>query len=272
MSGWTAGRCPANGIELHYLRTGGDKPPVVLLHGLTASGACWTPVAQALESECDLVLPDARGHGSSGVPAGGYRYGDFAADVVALMDALGLAAPVLLGHSMGGMTAAVVASRDPRRLSGLVLVDPTFLGPERQREVYESDVAEQHQRVLGRPKAELLADIRRRHAHRSTELVELLAEAKLRTDARAFDVLTPPNPDFRLLVQQLAVPTLLVIGDSEAGAVVSREVAADLARLNPILRVERIAGAGHGIPYDQPRPLANVVHEFVRTLRDCACS
>jgi pimeloyl-ACP methyl ester carboxylesterase len=54
---------------------------------------------------------------------------------------------------------------------------------------------------------------------------------------------------------------LLVIGD--VGAVVSCEVAADLARLNPKLRVEQIVDAGHGIPYDQPERLATVVQAFL---------
>jgi N-formylmaleamate deformylase len=261
MTEWVAGRCRANGVELHYLRTGGDKPPVVLLHGLTANGACWTPLARALESDYDVVLPDARGHGKSGVPANGYRYENLAADVVGLMAALGLTAPVLLGHSMGGMTAAVVASQNPRLLKGLVLVDPTFLTPQRQRDVHESDAAEQHRRTLGRPKEELVAELRRRHERRSPEIVDLIAQARLQTDVRAFDVLTPPNPDYRQLIEGLAVPSLLVIGD--LGAVVSREVAADLAQLNRRLRVEQIVDAGHGIPYDQPERLATVVRAFL---------
>ncbi len=265
MARWVTGRCRANGTELHYLRTGGDKPPVVLLHGLTADGACWTPLARALEKDYDVVMPDARGHGSSRASADGVRYDDLAADVVGLMDALGVTAPFLLGHSMGGMTAAVVASRCPRRLEGLILVDPTFLTLERQREVYESDAAEQHRRTLGRSKAELAAELRLRHERRSPEIVDLLVQARLRTDLRAFDILTPPNPDYVQLIDGLAVPALLVIGD--VGAVVSREVATELAELNPRLKVERIADAGHGLPYDQPERLASVVRAFLRESR-----
>jgi N-formylmaleamate deformylase len=263
MAGWVLGRCRANGAELSYLRTGGDKPPVVLLHGLTANGACWTPVARALEGYYDIVLPDARGHGSSGVPADGYRYEELAADVVGLMDALGLTTPILLGHSMGGMTAAVVASQNPRRLRGLVLVDPTFLTPQRQRDVYDSDVAEQHRRTLGKTKEEFLAELRRRYARRSPEIVELIVQARLQTDVRAFGVLTPPNPDYRRLVQGLAVPSLLVIAD---GGVVSREVAEELAQLNPRMSIEQILDAGHGIPYDQPERLATVVRAFLEDI------
>jgi pimeloyl-ACP methyl ester carboxylesterase len=108
MTDWMSGVC---GINIHYLRTGGCKPPLVLLHGLTGSGACWIPLARGLKGEYDVVMPDARGHGNSSTPLNGYRYEDHASDVVGLIQGLGIAAPVLLGHSMGGMTAAVVASQ-----------------------------------------------------------------------------------------------------------------------------------------------------------------
>jgi N-formylmaleamate deformylase len=260
-SSWTTGSCAANGIDVHFLRTGGDKPPVVMLHGLTANGACWTPLARALEDEYDVVMPDARGHGRSSAPDRGYRYEELAADVASFVDALGLTAPVLLGHSMGGMTAAVVASRSSERLRGLVLVDPTFLTPQRQREVYESDVAEQHRQTLRRSRRDLLSELSARHAHRSPELVELLVQARLQTDVRAFEVLAPPNPDYAELVDSIAVPTLLVVGDD--GSVVAPEVAAELAAHHEHLQVTRIAKAGHGIPYDRPEHLAAVVRAFL---------
>src|ERR1700753_3551613 len=95
---WWSGVCRSNGIEIHYLRTGGQKPPVVLLHGLTGSGACWTSVAHAL-GQYDVVMPDARGHGKSSAAPDGYSYTDFAADVVGLINGLALNAPVLVGHS-----------------------------------------------------------------------------------------------------------------------------------------------------------------------------
>ena len=131
---WITEVCETNGINIHYSRTGGSKPPFVLLHGLTGSGACWSPLARALEGEYDLVMPDARGHGNSSTPLDGYRYEDYASDVVGLIQELRLAAPVLLGHSMGGMTAAVVASQHTTAIRGLILADPTFLSPQRSEE------------------------------------------------------------------------------------------------------------------------------------------
>ncbi len=263
MTTWNERFCETNGISLHYLRTGGAKPPVVLLHGLMGSGACWTPLARALESEFDVVMPDARGHGGSSAPLHGYRYDDHASDVVGLIRELSLSRPVLLGHSMGGMTAAVVASRGAGLLRGLILVDPTFLSPERQREVHDSDVAAQHRRALGLQKSELVAQARARNPRRSREIIELQAEARLKTHMAAFDVLTPPNPEYRDVVSAIDVPSLLVIGDSP---VVTLDMATELRSLNPRLRIEQIQNAGHGLPFEQPERLGEVVVSFLREL------
>jgi pimeloyl-ACP methyl ester carboxylesterase len=144
MADWSTAICETNRINTHYTRTGGNKPPLILLHGLMANGVCWTGLAHALEEEYDVIMPDARGHGKSSVPDYGYRYEDHANDVAGLIKALRLPPPVLLGHSMGEMIAALVASRKPNLLRSLILADPTFLSPKVQHEVCDSDVADQH--------------------------------------------------------------------------------------------------------------------------------
>ena len=266
MADWTKGTCEANGIDVHYLRTGGDKPPVVLLHGLMTNGACWTPLARALEKDYDVVMPDARGHGNSSAPDHGYSYNELAGDVIGLIDALGLATPVLLGHSMGGMTAAVVASQMPKRLRGLVLADPPFLSSQRQREVYESDVAEQHRCVLNRSKEDFLAEMRVRHSSRSREMIELFVQARFQTSMRAFEVLKPSNPDYGQLINTLDVPSLLVLGD--VGSIVTLEMADELAGLNQRLEIVQIAEAGHAVPFDQPERFSAVVQTFLRSVTE----
>jgi len=188
-------------------------------------------------------------------------YSDHASDVIGLIETLGLAAPVLLGHSMGGMTASVVASQLGTAIRGLILVDPTFISPEWQREVHESDVIEQHRQLLSSNKDDVLAQLRHRHPHRSSEIVELIADARLQTQIGAFNVLTPPNPDYRELVRNIRVPILLVIGGK---GVVSLETAQELRNLNRHLRYELIPDAGHGLPYDEPDRLAMVVKSFLR--------
>lgn len=264
MSRWATGNCEVNGINIDYLRTGGNKPSVVLLHGLITNGACWISLARELEADYDVVMQDARGHGNSSASSQGYSYDNLATDVLGLIEALELATPVLLGHSMGGMTAAVVASRNSKRLRGLVLADPTFLAPQRQREVYESDVASQHRRILDRSREDFLAETRARHSHRPSELIELFTQARFQTCIHAFEVLKPPNPDYMQLINTVDIPSLLVIGGN--GGVVSPIVAEELARINRYLKIVQIAEGGHGIPYDQPERFSAVVKAFLHSV------
>jgi pimeloyl-ACP methyl ester carboxylesterase len=263
MTGWNIAVCETNGIKLHYTRTGGGKPILVLLHGLTANGACWTGLAHLLEKEYDIIMPDARGHGESSVPDYGYRYEDHANDVIGLINSLRLPPPVLLGHSMGGMTAAVLASRSPKLLRGLILADPTFLSTKVQREIRHSDVGDQHRRILGKSLEELVADLQSRHPNRSSDTIELIARARLQTSMAAFDVLTPPNPDYKQLVSAIDIPSLLVFGDK---GVVSSVVSEEIQRLNPRIQVDQIPEAGHGLHYDQPERFAAVVGSFIHSI------
>src|SRR5262249_37931470 len=124
MANWFSGDVRANGIRLHYHRTGGDKPPLVLAHGATDSGLCWTRVTRALETDYDVIMPDARGHGSSEAPATGYSSADHAADLAGLIRALELSRPAVGGHSMGaGATLRLIAD-EPDLVSCAILEDP----------------------------------------------------------------------------------------------------------------------------------------------------
>jgi pimeloyl-ACP methyl ester carboxylesterase len=268
MTNWRTAVCETNGIKIHYTRTGGNKPPIILLHGLAANGACWTTLAHAIEGDYDVIMPDARGHGKSSAPEKGYRYEDLSNDVLGLIKSLRLSSPILLGHSMGGLTAAVVASRVPDLLRSLILVDPTFLSKDFQRQVFEGDSTDQHRQMLIKSLDELIAEGQKKHPNRSWETLELIARARLQTNIRAFDVLTPPNPDYIHLVKTIDVQTLLVIADS---GVVSSAVATELQHLNYKIHVEQIAEAGHGVPYDQPIRFATVVKAFLRSIPTVWC-
>ena len=74
MREWVSASVMANGIRVHYTQTGGGLPPLILLHGITDNGLCWTRVARTLEEEWDLSMPDARGHGLSEAPDTGHDY------------------------------------------------------------------------------------------------------------------------------------------------------------------------------------------------------
>ncbi len=263
MTEWISSTCKSNGINIHYTRTGGTKPPLILLHGLTGNGACWTTIANALQTKYDVIMPDARGHGKSSAPDNGYLYEDHANDIAGLIKALKISAPILIGHSMGGMTAAVAASREPKLIRSLILADPTFLSPKVQREVHESDVADQHRRLLNTSFYELVTEAHIKHPNRSLAVLEQIASARLQASINAFEVLTPPNPDYKHLVSIIDVPSLLVFGDS---GVVSLAEAEEVQRLNPKFQIKQIAEAGHGLHYDQPERFAEVVKSFLLSL------
>lgn len=126
-----ARRVELGDVSLHVVDAGEGGRPVMLVHGFTANS---DEVAGVMEPLAELgwhaVAPDLRGHGLSDRPtdAGAYSLELMAADVVALADWLGWDRFVLLGHSMGGGIAQIIALDHPERLTGLVLAS-TFHGP-----------------------------------------------------------------------------------------------------------------------------------------------
>ncbi|MEF3193439.1 MAG: alpha/beta fold hydrolase [Halothiobacillaceae bacterium] len=110
-----------NHVKLHF-DTLGQGEPLIILHGLFGSGANWRSIAQRLVDRWQVILPDLRNHGDS-PHASTNRYQDIAGDTLALMDRLGLARAHLLGHSLGGKAAMLLASRAAERIDSLTVVD-----------------------------------------------------------------------------------------------------------------------------------------------------
>lgn len=123
---WSQGDVFANGIHIHYYRTGGEKPPLVLLHGFTENGLCWSRVARALEQDYDIIMVDARGHGLSSGPEAGYSQELLREDVAGLIQGLRLVRPVVFGYSNGALTAAQLAAAHPELVSVVILEDPPW--------------------------------------------------------------------------------------------------------------------------------------------------
>lgn len=115
---------PVDGGELAVARWGSGATTVLALHGITANHRNWSMVADELAGDDVTVLaPDLRGRGASGALPGPYGYVQHIADVVALLDHVGVDRVVLAGHSMGGLIAVKMATIHPDRLHSLVLVD-----------------------------------------------------------------------------------------------------------------------------------------------------
>ncbi len=251
MSRWIASSVVVNGINLHYYRTGGDKPPLVLAHGLTDNALCWAPVVRVLESDYDCIMVDARGHGYSDAPASGYTNDDHAADYAGLIQALKLDRPAIIGHSMGGGTSAQLAASYPELLRGAVLEDPpwrpqgTVSSQEQRRahaEPWRAEVAANRDRAL----ATLLAQGRQQRPTWSDAELDQWAPSKQQVSPLALDYALYPSKPWWEIIDRISCPTLLVIGEGE-GAIVDAATAAHISSINPNVSVASIAGAGHSI-------------------------
>jgi pimeloyl-ACP methyl ester carboxylesterase len=123
---WQSGVVTSDdGARLHYTRTGGDKPALLLLHGVQVDGMMWLRTAKALESAYDVVMPDFRGHGQSGGLDKGASAERMVNDTIAIIHALRLDKPFVVGHSMGADVAGRLAAAHPLRT--VVLVDPALM-------------------------------------------------------------------------------------------------------------------------------------------------
>jgi 3-oxoadipate enol-lactonase len=115
-----------NGIRLHY-ELAGEGPSLLLIHGLGSSAADWERQLPALSAHYRVIAPDLRGHGHSQRPAGPWTMGDFADDLLGLLDQLGVDQAHVLGLSLGGGIAFQLAVQAPARLRSLIIVNS---GPE----------------------------------------------------------------------------------------------------------------------------------------------
>jgi pimeloyl-ACP methyl ester carboxylesterase len=112
-----------NGIRLHYLDHGGSGPAILLLPGLSANAHTFDGlVAAGLGEGFRVIAPDLRGRGQSDQPAS-YSLREHAADVLGLLDALGLEQVILGGHSFGGLMTMFLGAQAPERFPRLIVLD-----------------------------------------------------------------------------------------------------------------------------------------------------
>lgn len=229
----------------------GDGPTMILLHGIGSSGKSWLPVMSRLARTWRLIIPDLRGHGSSGKPDSGYLLGDYADDLARLVEWSGADRPIILGHSLGGLTTITWAKRNPAVARAIVLEDmPLSGGPERAPMLegwahlaamsVEDAAAHYHSEypdwdeIDCRRRAEVITST---HQSVFTEM----RDGSMR--GRGVDYLDG--------LDAITSPITLIHGDLETGGLVPAEGAARFAALGPNFNALRIPGGSHSLHRDQ---------------------
>jgi len=262
MTHWFTGDLIANGVKLHYHRTGGDKPALVIATGVTDMGIAWSRVARALEQDYDVIMYDKRGHGLSEKPETGYTFQDHAADLVALISALGLQRPRVIAHSGGAAAAMIAAADHPDLMTCLILEDPCWGTGWGE---WASLTVGMQQWFLGLSaltREEFIVKFREDNPDWLDEEVTLLAETKVQVSPHVVQTFDQPEPPWRDALPQITCPILLIIGDPTKGVFTPDDalVATSLWRQG---RVVQIDGAGHMIHYDRYEQFVEAAQSFL---------
>jgi pimeloyl-ACP methyl ester carboxylesterase len=256
-----------DGIELFYTRTGkGDKPCLVLAHGLSDSGLCWHQLASDLEADYDILMYDAYGHGKSSRVDPDKRF-DLVADLYDLMEALKIEKPGLVGHSMGAATVAAFAARYPDKLSALVLEDPPWTDLTFEEEGLRETLHQWKQQNLAAKKktTKELQKLKQRESPNWEEaILPEWAQAKHDIDPEFFDLLAIRNGNWQSLAEKIIVPTLIITGDNELGAIVTPKLGVEAVQLLNQGEFGHISGAGHCVRYEQYQPYITMVKVFLK--------
>lgn len=266
MATWFDGYVQANGINIHYHRTGnGNKPAILLLHGITDNGLCWSRVAHDLESDYDLIMTDARGHGRSDGVSTGFSLETLADDAAGVIRELGLQKPYLFGHSMGAITAAAVAARYPNLVRAALLEDPPFrdTAPPPTNKEQQAERARALLQFRELTREERAAQARAANPNWVDEENIPWVDSKAEFDVEVFEHANFFAKPWREAIPQIELPVLLITGNPEQ-AIVTPEVAQEVAQTWKNCQVAQINGAGHSIHRDRYAEVMQVVRAFLK--------
>lgn len=263
--GWSSGNVNVNGITLQYYRTGDDTlPPLILSHGFTDNGLFWTDMAHALEKDYDVIMYDLRGHGFSDAPQTGYNVDDYVADTVGLIRALKLHRPVIIGHSLGGSIAAILAIQHPDIPQKIVLIDPPGVTePLFQSQDEEDQALKWYKNDIKRLKRMSLEKLLKEADHRHPEISKAnqirWADTKAQMKPQIAETIVNLTP-LRNEWPKLFTPTLILRADADEEI---RQKELNLVSALPNIKIVYIEGTGHIVHMDQPDASLSAIRNFL---------
>lgn len=257
-------RAETNGIEICYSLTGTPgAPTVVLSHGLAADLSMWEPQVNALSRSFSVLCYDIRGHGGSGSTAGDYSLALLAQDVLALMDALGIAQAHYIGLSLGGMIGQYLGAWHGERLASLTLCATTSDAPKaswdaRVREARELGIA---------PLVNATVDrwITPSFRQEQPALVEKMRAMVMGTslDGYAGSAAAIRDMELAAVLGRITVPTLVVAGEEDTSTPLP--VLARIAQAIPGAQLLTIPAAAHMPTMERPELCNPAIEHFLLT-------
>jgi len=241
----------------------GEGAPLLLVHGLGYTRAGWGPQRELLARRYRVLSYDNRGIGESEIPPGPYSVAELAGDTVQVLDEAGVERTHVLGASLGGMVAQLLAAEQPERVDRLVLAGTTP-GGAAAYPLPQQTLALMAEAASLPPEVALRRFVENALAPGSALVDEVLAYRQQH----------PPDPagwaaqaaagsawdaDGRLA--RIAAPTLVVAGTADA--VVDPRNAQLLADAIPDARLELIEGAGHLLFWECAEEFAELVESFL---------
>ncbi len=218
-----------NGAQI-YFEVHGTGEPVLLLHGFSGSSQDWTALTTQWDTQFQLIVPDLRGHGRSGILSKPFRHSDAARDMLALLDHLKVSACKGLGISGGGNVLLHMATMQPERITAMVLVSATPYFPAQARSIMR-------QYANGLPEAQWEI-LRRRHPGGDAQIRAILASTEAFADSYDDMSFTPPH------LATIQARTLIVQGDRDPLYPV--ELSVEMAKAIPQSSLWIVPNSGHG--------------------------
>jgi 3-oxoadipate enol-lactonase len=253
----------ANDAAIYLKETGAGEPALVFLHYWGGSSRTWSRVIDRLEGKPRCIAIDQRGWGASIAGDGRYDLSAMADDAVEVARQLGLGRYVLVGHSMGGKVAQIVAARDPKELVGLVLVAPAPPTPMPVPEAVRAGMLQSYGsregvlQALAVPGGEALPN----------ELREQVIEDTLRGAPEAKSAWTECGmvEDVTKGLDAVGLPVTVVVGDRDQ--VEHEDTLKEVfARFLPQATFRRLRGVGHLSPLEAPDALADACNALLHDL------
>ena len=263
---------PCDGVELACVDTGGDGPVLLLVHGFPLSHAMWREQIGALRDTVRVVAPDLRGHGAS--PLGDWPGDDppslerHADDLAALLDGLGISAPVVYcGFSMGGYIAWPFLQKHATRLSGLVLMDTRAAGDDEAGRATRLKMAEGVSEWGSARVAEMMRT-KLFGPSATPSVIDETAAVIAATDPRSIAAsqrAMAARPDSTPRLSSVEAPTLVICGEHDAIST-PQEMRGVSDRIRGAEFVE-ISDAGHMAPMENPAAVSDALRSFLTRLQ-----